>query len=57
MTDMNAWIRDRAGYTEPDPEPVEEHVPSFNGGPRRTPPAPATMSTLLRRAVERRWHG
>ncbi|GGQ20765.1 hypothetical protein [Streptosporangium pseudovulgare] len=57
MTDMNAWIRDRAGYTEPDPEPVEEHVPSFNGGPRRTPPAPASMNTLLRRAAERRWHG
>lgn len=55
--DMNAWIRDRAGYVEPQAEPVEETVPPFNGGPRRTAPTPRTMNQLLRDHTERRWYG
>lgn len=52
--DMNSWLRQRAGYDQPDTEPVEE-TPPFNGGPRVTPPTPMTMAQLLRRAIEQRW--
>ncbi|MFD8565174.1 hypothetical protein ACFV1N_48595 [Streptosporangium canum] len=53
--DMNAILRRAAGYVEPQAEPVEETVPPFNGGPRRTAPTPPSMGDMIRRAVEHRW--
>ncbi|MFD8563900.1 hypothetical protein ACFV1N_42085 [Streptosporangium canum] len=57
--DMNAILRRAAGHIEPqaEAEPVEEQVPPFNGGPRRTAPTPRTMNQLLRDHTERRWYG
>jgi hypothetical protein len=55
-TDMDAWIRERAGHGQPvedqaEPEAEQDQPTDFDGAARTSAPRPPSMNDQIRRAA------